>query len=141
MNRSQKITACAFLHKNGRLFIAKRADTKRFLPGKFELPGGHIEFGEDMITGLRREFQEEFGIEIVVGEPFYVFTYQHGDEHTIEVDYFAQLVNPEVKVILNPEDHSEYRWVDQSGVDEVWDKDDDEYKAILKGFAMLATKS
>jgi 8-oxo-dGTP diphosphatase len=110
MEQSQKITACAFLHKDGKLFIAKRADTKKFLPGKFELPGGHIEYGEDIEAGLKREFQEEFGIDIKVGQPCYAFTYMNGDNHVVEVDYLAQLADPNIEIKLNPEDHSEYRW-------------------------------
>ena len=133
----QSITACAFVHKNGRLFIAKRADTKIFLPEKFELPGGHIEFGEDIMAGLKREFKEELGLEIRVGNPFYAFTYVSGDKHVIEVDYFAELADPNVDIKLNPEDHSEFRWVTEEEVDEVWDKNDDEYKAVKKGFTLL----
>lgn len=52
----QVITACAFIHQQfdgvEKLFWPKRADTKKFLPGVYELPGGHIDFGEDLIPGL-----------------------------------------------------------------------------------------
>lgn len=55
----QVITACAFIHHkfNGveKVFLPKRADTKKFLPGAYELPGGHIDFGEDPVSGLKRE--------------------------------------------------------------------------------------
>ena len=55
----QVFTACAFIHHNfdgvDKVFLLKRATTKRFLPGVFELPGGHIEFGEDMVEGLWRD--------------------------------------------------------------------------------------
>ena len=58
----QVITACAFIHHNfdgvEKLFWPKRADTKKFLPGVYELPGGHIDFGEDIVEGLRREIKE-----------------------------------------------------------------------------------
>jgi hypothetical protein len=55
----QVITACAFIHENfdglEKVFLPKRADTKKFLPSVYELTGGHIDFGEDMVTGLARE--------------------------------------------------------------------------------------
>ena len=34
-------------------------------PGKWCLPGGHLDGGEDWITALRRECAEEIGIEVV----------------------------------------------------------------------------
>ncbi len=135
--KPQKITACAFLHKDGKLFIAKRADTKKFLPGKFELPGGHVEYGEDIREGLKREFREEFGVEIIVGETFYSFTYMNGDNHVVEVDFFAELLHPDVEIKLNPADHSEYLWVDRNELNSIWDKEDAEYQAIQKGFEIL----
>lgn len=55
----QVITACAFIHQQfdgvEKLFWPKRADTKKFLPGVYELPGGHIGFGEELVQGLMRE--------------------------------------------------------------------------------------
>lgn len=37
-----------------------------------KFPGGGLEFGEGMIDCLKREFQEEFELEIEVGELFYL---------------------------------------------------------------------
>ena len=54
----QVITACAFIRQNingvDKVFLAKRADTKKFLPGVYELPGGHVDFGEDPVRALKR---------------------------------------------------------------------------------------
>lgn len=59
----QVITACAAIYRKGsnghEIMVARRALTKKFLPGKFELPGGHIEFGETLVGGLCRELKEE----------------------------------------------------------------------------------
>ncbi len=37
-----------------------------------KFPGGGLEFGEGMIDCLKREFQEEFNLEIEVGDLFYL---------------------------------------------------------------------
>ncbi len=37
-----------------------------------KFPGGGLEFGEGIKNGLKREFQEELGIDIEVGELFYI---------------------------------------------------------------------
>lgn len=144
----QVITACAFLHHSFegvmKVFLPKRAETKKFLPGVYELPGGHIDFDEDLITGLKREIQEEFGMNCSVGDPFAAFTYTNAvkGSHSIEVIFFAQFIDPIENLKLKPEDHSEYGWF---AVDELYKtqndkkgKDDPEQIAMLKAFKMLA---
>jgi 8-oxo-dGTP diphosphatase len=46
--------------------------------GKWELPGGRLDFGESPDDGLRREIQEEMGLEVtsVRKDPAYFFTGQ-----------------------------------------------------------------
>jgi A/G-specific adenine glycosylase len=52
---------------NERFLIAQRPLTG-LLCGLWEFPGGKQEPGEDLPATLRREIQEELGIEIAVGE-------------------------------------------------------------------------
>lgn len=145
----QVITACAFIHQQfdgvEKVFLPKRAATKKFLPNINELPGGHIEFGEDIVAGLKREIQEEFEMQTSVGDPFFVFTYNNPikGSHSIEVVYFAKFVDPIENIVIHPEDHSEYGWYSFEELEnkniliENRDKDDPETKAILKGFELL----
>lgn len=153
----QVITACAFVYRftDGvtEVFLPKRALTKKFLPGIYELPGGHIDYGEDITAGLKREIKEELGATIELGEPFAVFTYLNEvkGSHSIEVVYFGQFTEPDKKIKLNPEDHSEYGWFSKEKVIAMRDsivpqgqvtydyehEDDPEYLAILRGFEKL----
>ncbi len=143
----QAITACAFIHRkiNGveKVFLPKRAATKKFLPNIFELPGGHIDYGEDIIAGLKREIDEEFGMTVEVGDPFFAFTYTNDikGSHSIEVDYFATFVEGSENIMLDPEDHSEYGWFaeDELANATTADKglDDIEFVAMKKAFALL----
>lgn len=147
----QVITACAFIHQefNGvqKVFMAKRADTKKFLSGVYELPGGHIDFGETPTDGLIREIQEEFGVEVQLGDPFAVFTYQNEvkKSHSIEVLYFATFVDPNVQPKMDPEDHSTCGWFSESELPQTFvsekDIEDDEVQAIYRGFALLNGES
>jgi 8-oxo-dGTP diphosphatase len=143
----QVITASAFIHhtNNGteKLFLPKRADTKKFLPGVYELPGGHIDFGEDLVEGLKREIFEEFHMNISVGDAFYAFNYENKikGSHSIEVIFFAEFIEPLEAIIINPEDHSGFVWASEAEVNTILEEkvksDDREYKAILKGFELL----
>ncbi len=151
----QVITACAFIHRKvdgvQKVFLPKRAETKKFLPGFLELPGGHIDFDEEIVDGLVREINEEFGMGTNVGDPFAAFTYVNEVKgaHAIEVVYFAQFADPVDQITLNPEDHSEFDWFSEEEVianrdqlvaqDQVGHEysEDPEYQTILRGFQIL----
>ncbi|HSX52882.1 MAG TPA: NUDIX hydrolase [Patescibacteria group bacterium] len=147
----QVITACAFIHHNfdgvEKVFLPKRAETKKFLPSVNELPGGHIDFGENPVDGLKREIDEEFGMEIEVGDPFYVFTYTNEvkGSHSIEVVYFARFISELGSIALNPEDHSEFGWFAENELDKATTPgkglDNVEFVAMQKGFALLSGES
>lgn len=141
----QVITACAFIHHDfdgvEKVFLPKRAETKKFLPGVYELPGGHIDFGEDIIIGLKREIMEEMHVRINVGDPFAVFTYTNEikGSHSVEVVYFATFIDPIGNIKLNPEDHSESKWASQNEARTLFaSASDEELANIEKGFALLS---
>lgn len=49
--------------REGRLYLQKRPEWKDIQPGKWDTAvGGHIDFGEDVMTALRREAREELGL-------------------------------------------------------------------------------
>ncbi|HAU99126.1 MAG: hypothetical protein UX04_C0001G0178 [Microgenomates group bacterium GW2011_GWF2_45_18] len=143
----QIITACAFIHHNfsgiEKVFLPKRAPTKKFLPNVYELPGGHIEYGENIVSGLQREIREEFGMNNIIGDPFYVFTYTNDikGSHSIEVIYFATFADPIDMITLNPEDHATFGWFAEFEISNIAhenNRDGDlEIKAIMKGFRIL----
>lgn len=157
----QVINASAFIHHDfggvRKLFLAKRADTKKFLPGVYELPGGHIDFGEDIVEGLKREIQEEHGMTVTVGDPFFVSTYINKvkGSHSIQVNYFAQFVEPIEQVRIHPQGHSVCGWFSKDELAGIRGEivvvpeghlghsyeDDPEYLAMLRGFELLEGES
>ncbi len=155
-HRQQVITACAFIYHQidgqAKLFLPKRALTKKFLPGYFELPGGHIDYGEGLEDGLIREIKEELGMTIELGEPFAAFTYHNKikGSHTVEVIYFARFVEPIGHIRINHEDHESYEWfsrdeivkhkdeiVAQHSSIELNNVEDPEYLAMIRGYELL----
>lgn len=147
----QVITACAFIHKedNGvaQVFLGRRAPTKKFLPNEYELPGGHIEYGEDIKEGLAREVMEEFNTRVSIGYPFAVFTYINKikGSHSVEIIYFAKFIDPIEDIKANGHDHSEYGWFSKDQIysltSSVKSVEDDEFQSIFKGFDLLSGRS
>ena len=58
---------CAIIERNGKILIARRAEGQK-LAGKWEFPGGKVEDGESPGECLKRELEEEFGIQSEVRE-------------------------------------------------------------------------
>jgi 8-oxo-dGTP diphosphatase len=56
----------AVFRRNGRILGCRRAPG-RSAAGKWELPGGKIEPGEDPREALRREVSEELAVDVAVG--------------------------------------------------------------------------
>ena len=48
--------------KDGRILLCHRSADRRWYPGVWDLPGGHVEFGETPTEALKRELVEELGV-------------------------------------------------------------------------------
>lgn len=54
------------------------------------IPGGHLKYGEDITTCLKRELVEEFGILPELGRLLYINTYINKNEY---VEFFFEIKN------------------------------------------------
>jgi len=70
--------SAAVIRRRGRILVAQRP-LGGMLGGLWEFPGGKRERGESLQECLRREIQEELGVEIKVGQP--VTQVQHAYTH------------------------------------------------------------
>src|SRR5947208_15771289 len=62
-----KRVVAALIWKDGKLLICQRT-RHQVMPLKWEFPGGKIEDGEQPRDALRRELDEELGIQAVIGD-------------------------------------------------------------------------
>ena len=62
-------------NKQGKIFLAKRGRKATNEQGKWECPGGALEFGESFEATIKREMKEEFGIEIEIIDQFATFNH------------------------------------------------------------------
>ncbi len=136
--KTQKIITGAFVHDGNKLLLLKRSPSLSFFPGKYDIPGGHVEFGETLEDALKRESMEELCAEIHVEALYYAATYlfPERDEHWVEINYLARLKNPEKGIALSKE-HTEFKWVTEQELERYFDKGDSFLPALRKGFEAL----
>ncbi|HZW02849.1 MAG TPA: A/G-specific adenine glycosylase [Anaerolineaceae bacterium] len=96
----------AVIERGGELLLARRP-AEGLLGGLWEFPGGKLEPGETLEQCLRREIQEELGVDVQVGSPFGV--YEHAYTHfRVTLHAFRCRLNGGRPQALHA---SEIRWV------------------------------
>jgi 8-oxo-dGTP diphosphatase len=78
--------AAGVLWVDDRLLVGRRSAGGRH-PGKWELPGGKLERGEDPRAALARELREELDVEAVIGDALHVTTHRYPDGHRVQLTF------------------------------------------------------
>lgn len=101
----------AIFNDEGKLFVAKRGERANNEKGKWEIPGGAVEFGESLVDALMREIKEENDIDIEIIELLGVYDHilPAEGQHWVAPTYICRLVGGEAK-ILEPEKCAEIGW-------------------------------
>ena len=104
----------AFLKRNNKYLLLQRTDKTRFMPKKWDIPGGTVEVGETVEEAIKREFQEEVSLDVNVLHPIYIHTnlIQMPQRQTFQAIYVCEYLSGEIK--LNPREHVDFAWVDAS---------------------------
>jgi len=130
-NQVQRITTKAIIYRNSKILFVK--DGK----GKWELPGGKIDFGEKPEDTLKRELSEELGFSNVkIGNIIYVWTFS---VVAGGINYQFILLNYECftdeEKIKCSDEHIEYKWVLLDEIDNLDIRDG--YKDTVKKYKDL----
>ena len=91
----------------GRTLLAQQRAYPPAAAGLWELPGGRVEPGESDVDAVRRECQEELGVDVVVGAAV-------GPDVVLRKGrvlrlYGATLADP--NAVPHPHDHADLRWL------------------------------
>jgi 8-oxo-dGTP diphosphatase len=89
-----RLVVCAIMIRNGKVLLERRAPAGvAGLDGKWDLPGGKVECGEEPEDAIRREIKEELGIavhpvKLIPYLPISTWKYPDGEQrHWILVAY------------------------------------------------------
>jgi 8-oxo-dGTP pyrophosphatase MutT (NUDIX family)/FMN phosphatase YigB (HAD superfamily) len=135
--RPQRVVVAGFIHDGEELLLARRAATKNIAPGKYHLPGGHVEYGEHPAAALARELQEELTASVQVAEPLLVFSYLWGGAHTVGLVYRVELKGTRDELRWDLNDIAECVWVPEERLGEYLAQDDHNFQAAIAGFEQL----
>lgn len=111
----QRVAMKAVIVRDGKVLILREADTyeEGTQIGRYHVPGGRIEVGENFEDALRREVREETGLEVEIIMPLYVGEWRpviKGVPHQIIATFLVCKPTSETDVILSDE-HDSYEWI------------------------------
>lgn len=100
------------LNEADEMLILRRSETDERRPLQWDLPGGMLEDGEEMIYGVEREIAEESGLSVsgtrVIFSNSIPKVWATGQANIVRIYYGAHTKT--TAVTLSTE-HSEYRWL------------------------------
>jgi 8-oxo-dGTP diphosphatase len=95
----------------GDKILACQRTRHQVMPLKWEFPGGKIEDGEQPRAALRRELEEELGIEAAIGDEVSRFVHEYPGGRSVELRFFAV---PTYKGEIENRIFREVRWVERT---------------------------
>ena len=100
----------ALILRDGKILICQRTKHQP-MPLKWEFPGGKIEEGEQPRDALRRELEEEIGIDARIGNEVARLQHNYKNGGAVELRFFDV---PEYKGEIENRIFNEVRWVDRT---------------------------
>lgn len=137
------------INNDGKVLVLKRPEHEKSGAGKYDLPGGSIEQGEDIKAALNREIKEETELEAQIGPVIHVFDFEKGEGNEPEsttvgkgIRFLAYYKNGEVK--LDEKEHAEFEWLEiDKAIEKFEDKgfEKDKRDSLIKAKEYLELKN
>lgn len=107
----QKVSVRAILRDGNKALLFRRATGRETILGKYELPGGKIDYGEQPEDALRRHLEQDTGIILGAIRLHDVLTYIDHDDRDIQYTFllYEVGVNPATRIRLS-ENYDHYQW-------------------------------
>jgi 8-oxo-dGTP diphosphatase len=83
-----KRVVAALIVKDGKILVCQRTKHQT-MPLKWEFPGGKIEEGEQPRDALRRELDEELGIDATIGDEVVRIRHEYRSGNSVELRFYV----------------------------------------------------
>ncbi len=103
-----------FADGQGRILLIRRCPTNRYMPLKWDIPGGKRQSGESILCAIRREVAEETGLsirEVLAPLSVYVNSTQLPTREDVQIVFRCTVADAEAAIVLNTREHDRYEWV------------------------------
>lgn len=104
----QILVVAGIISNNGHILIVQRPLNSDFQAGKWEFPGGKVEFGENPEVALQREIREELAMEISNLSLFCISSNMlTNDLHAVMLTYNCISENQNLQLL----EGNDFRWI------------------------------
>ena len=103
----------AVIYKDGEIFATQRGYGE--FEGMWEFPGGKIEPGESREDALKREIQEELGVDIYIKELLCTTEYDYPTFHLTMHCYLCSVASGEIEL----REHKSAQWLTAETLDTI----------------------
>ena len=119
----------AIIQRDGAYFATQRGYGE--FEGMWEFPGGKIELDETHEMALKREIQEELGVDITIEELLFTTEYDYPSFHLTMHCYLCSVASGEIEL----REHKSARWLTTETLDSVeWLPADKDAVELIRHF-------
>lgn len=119
----------AFIVKEGKMLFLKRVKDAEIEPDKWGLPGGHLENFLTPEKNVLKEIKEESGLDIIDCKLIHTKNIKGGKK----IYYFLCIPSKDDEVIINNEEHSQYKWM---SIEDIKNISNEDFMFDLKEFIL-----
>jgi 8-oxo-dGTP pyrophosphatase MutT (NUDIX family) len=111
------VNRCFVLHNDGRILVIRRSDSDTNYAGKWEVPGGKVDVGQDLTHAQEREVMEETGLyvepveRLMVADSYVIGT---GPYKGLPYVVLFSICNAVGGALALSEEHTDSAWVTYS---------------------------